>query len=725
MAVELIYTSVPRGLRPGATGYTTVAHTAGLGSTLAARLEGLSGYRHLTVGPDPAASGNPVRYAHTVLADGSHVLSRVADTGLDHSDRSNFLAHHVVLDPGELAAAGPAWVCAHPGVFEAAWHGPPRVLDHPRPLPAGDAPPRLCARWAAATGDAGWGGILAAATDPAAPAYLVFPSGVDVLPLLGEALALLPAAARWGVTFNTYFTGATAGVGCQWRAVPAGSKEARAALADRRGVVIRLDEDAGPAPAGPLVAAARTGAAPADAPTPRPLVGILEPNPPRRSARRRPAAEPVGYELVGYEPVAVTAPAEDLPPDPVPALRPAAAPRGAVGPLLLGLVLGGLALLVAVSLVEVTTDRSVLRHAGLGDDKAAAELKELRAEYERLGADVEKAKKAAAARDAELIAANDELKRLRIGNSGSQEKPPTVVTVPVVVPIPLKEGGNDAGGVVELDKQIKKLKDELNALRKPLVIGVPLPAKAEMLESFELLRLSNKQEFARFDLHGAVGLVATGGGDITGKGKGPFDARLRAGQEGVITLTTADLKPHPLLGLGVIEVRMTDGSSAYRQLFRPKDVVGLGLNPITPKDKKAAVVVHEYTLGVISKLSDPLKQEVGDWLKNGENSRPELGPVARVRVNMTDFDLEYQTNDPNVLVNNPVKDAPGIKMWVHVPETKGAIDLKVEVTYAKPQEKAASAVNVKVMAADIGRTVLLGEGKGKVFQEFFRLRDPN
>jgi hypothetical protein len=39
--------------------------------------------------------------------------------------------------------------------------------------------------------------------DPGRPVYVLFDPGFDPLPLLAEALALLPADRRWDVTFST------------------------------------------------------------------------------------------------------------------------------------------------------------------------------------------------------------------------------------------------------------------------------------------------------------------------------------------------------------------------------------------------------------------------------------------------------------------------------------------------------------------------------------------
>ena len=60
-------------------------------------------------------------------------------------------------------------------------------------------------------------------------AVLIFPPGTDVLPLVAESLALLPAELRWRVTFSTYFTKLPPGIACQWRCVIEGTPEAAAA----------------------------------------------------------------------------------------------------------------------------------------------------------------------------------------------------------------------------------------------------------------------------------------------------------------------------------------------------------------------------------------------------------------------------------------------------------------------------------------------------------------
>lgn len=222
MTQELVYTSALQGLKPGSRGFCTVIATRGMGGPLAALLESLSAYRPIYPPNDPRATENPVSFAHfRVSAAGKSysVLSRVADYGLDYSQRSNKIAHHVVIDPSERLESGPAWLLAQPAFMDARWDGQPRLLASGRQLPRGTERIAPCAAWAKLTGDAGWAGVLAENWLTGGTCYLIFDPGTDVLPLIREAVALLPPEKRWEATFSTYFTGVPSGVACGCRCV--------------------------------------------------------------------------------------------------------------------------------------------------------------------------------------------------------------------------------------------------------------------------------------------------------------------------------------------------------------------------------------------------------------------------------------------------------------------------------------------------------------------------
>lgn len=268
MSQELLYTSAPSGLRPGSRGFCTVACTAGMSPRVIERLESLSGYRQVYPPHDPNVAQNPVVWSHLKVPVGGQtltVLARIGFAGLDYSERANKLAHHLVLEPGERPAGGPAWVLSQPGLCESAWDGQVGVRTSARPVPGGDRPPGICHAWQLATGDAGWAGVVAQAfcDDPRRPIYLVYDPGRDMLGLIVEALALLPAGMRWDVTFSTYFTHLPQGVSCAWRCVLRDSPEAEQARRVPETLVINVGKPplvrAGE---GRFVEAARTGIAP-------------------------------------------------------------------------------------------------------------------------------------------------------------------------------------------------------------------------------------------------------------------------------------------------------------------------------------------------------------------------------------------------------------------------------------------------------------------------------
>ena len=267
MSLELLNTSSPRGVRPGATGFCTVGMTAGVSPALEERLTLLSGYRWLVPPGEKGAEMNPVAFAHWRLMVGGRtlsILSRVCDAGFDYSRRSNRFAHHVVLDPAEQVEPGPAWIMRQPGVMRTQWVGEPMIFEEGPDIPAGASAPRICQAWTAASGDAGWAGVLAEsfAADPSqVSCSMIYPPGLDVLPLVAEAIALLPAALRWQVTFSTYFTDLPAGMTCAWRCCAAGTRAAEDALRQAAGTIIDLTQTLAAAAESPYVELARSGVA--------------------------------------------------------------------------------------------------------------------------------------------------------------------------------------------------------------------------------------------------------------------------------------------------------------------------------------------------------------------------------------------------------------------------------------------------------------------------------
>lgn len=233
MSHELIHTSVEKGLR-GVSGFATAVATRGLPPALEPALEELSAY---DFDASRVLGADRVDWAHRIVTLGgrSHgVLSRTVPSGSDWSGRPNRVAHHVVIDVTERAAAGPAWMLSS---FTGWVDGVSRVEERASgpAIPRGGAvEPRPAAAWAAAGFDSGWAGVVARALLDAqgAPCYLVLPPDCDALPLLCDVFVLLPEDRRWHVTFSTRFQRVAANTRCQLRCVRRGAPSLRTLLAE-------------------------------------------------------------------------------------------------------------------------------------------------------------------------------------------------------------------------------------------------------------------------------------------------------------------------------------------------------------------------------------------------------------------------------------------------------------------------------------------------------------
>ena len=264
MALELIYTSAARGLRPGTRGFCTVAYTRGMLPQMIQLLEALSAYKPLYPVHHEKAGQNPVAVSHlrpTMAGRNASILSRVAPAPAEHTQRSNKIAHHVVLRGHECCEAGPAWVASRPDFFREVWDEAPHRITDPKGIPDSEPQDTFASTWEVLTGDAGWAGVLAwhFLSQTASPAYLVFEPGMNLLPLIADALALIPVARRWEVTFNTYFTSLPAGATCVWRCCLPDADSVREVRRNPKALLIDLTQ-ALPAPKeNELVACAREG----------------------------------------------------------------------------------------------------------------------------------------------------------------------------------------------------------------------------------------------------------------------------------------------------------------------------------------------------------------------------------------------------------------------------------------------------------------------------------
>ena len=227
MAQQLIFTSAVAGLNPGSSGYCTVARSETMRDAVVARLEQWSIYTH------GVGEKNPVICAYRVLnLRGSvfHVLTRIVDSGLDYTGRTNFLAHHLVFQPHEIhGACSPAEVFSQWPGWKRQWNGNPQHLDDSE-LSLHDIPRTTqmpAATWAEWTGDAGAATLLVSESGGSAVARsvdLIVPEGFEegLLRLYAESLHLIDpkgenAPTAWAAPFTTFLQSQDDATDFRWR----------------------------------------------------------------------------------------------------------------------------------------------------------------------------------------------------------------------------------------------------------------------------------------------------------------------------------------------------------------------------------------------------------------------------------------------------------------------------------------------------------------------------
>lgn len=199
MPLQLIFTSAPRGLVAGRSGFCTVARHAALSERLTQQLEALGT-------PHDAAEGETFTFRR--LEAGSqtwYVLSRFVARGLDYSQRDNRLAHHVVFTAEEAAVLPPpAAVALRWNDWKDTWSEEPTWLkEDPRPLPlAAHSVLTPAAGWREFAGTGAKAAWLVNASGAASVSLLNPPSSAQLLRLLAESSALLGRSA-WAATFTT------------------------------------------------------------------------------------------------------------------------------------------------------------------------------------------------------------------------------------------------------------------------------------------------------------------------------------------------------------------------------------------------------------------------------------------------------------------------------------------------------------------------------------------
>ncbi len=300
MPWQLVYTSAPRGLLSGQSGFCTVARSADLREALVQRLEQISSYHYLRVADVQNNGGNPTICAFRILdirGAKYQVLTRIVPCGLDFTARTNHLAHHLILQPVELAQLpSPAALLRHWGGWLASWQGEARFLeDVPLDDFAGARIGSLPAQtWLRATGDAGRAaGLLE--SECVRGCYLVCPPGGEgqLLDMFGETLQLLDLTGQyplrpWRHTFTTFLQGEDNPADFQWRGCQEGTPAYQQAV-QRSATILTLR--AVRVPANSLVKVAREGQRPLPAST-APATAPAGPALRRELSAGRPAPPP-------------------------------------------------------------------------------------------------------------------------------------------------------------------------------------------------------------------------------------------------------------------------------------------------------------------------------------------------------------------------------------------------------------------------------------------------
>lgn len=271
MAYELVYTSVPKGLMPGRTGFCTVAMTKGMPPLLVKILENLVVYKPVFAHYDANSAANPPSIFHYSISDGKRqyeLLARVSACGLDYTKRSNKIGSFLLLSDAERSAlgSGPSGLLGDQELFFTEWKGEPQFFPSERTLPSYSLESAKANAWAQMTGDAGWASWLAEQylQNPGKPCFVLYDPirHRNLEQLVRESLMLLPVEKRWKVSWNTYLTALPPGITCNWRFCVNDPESLRSIGCVAGANVLDLRRNLGGAGDGHLAQCARTGQEP-------------------------------------------------------------------------------------------------------------------------------------------------------------------------------------------------------------------------------------------------------------------------------------------------------------------------------------------------------------------------------------------------------------------------------------------------------------------------------
>ncbi len=203
MALQLVYTSAPRLLEAGRTGFGTVARHRAAGGLLVAAVERVSQFGR-------SAGQNPRRVvlSHRILHAGAsshHVFSCIRDAGSDYTGRTSHLAHHLIADAREVRAAAEAGLTPADILrqmpWRSSWNEAPRFFEPDEEVSLTSfRPMRTAGAWERLTHNAAHA-LLPAQSQRC---LLLLPGEEGALDLFSESLGALAELPAWLVTFTTH-----------------------------------------------------------------------------------------------------------------------------------------------------------------------------------------------------------------------------------------------------------------------------------------------------------------------------------------------------------------------------------------------------------------------------------------------------------------------------------------------------------------------------------------
>jgi len=211
MAYQLVYTSSPKSLVMGRTGFSTVARTRDMPEKLAAAVERCGVY---DIKSGEVFSHSIVPYA----GENWHVLTRMTDSGTDYTNRNNYIAHHIVIADSEARGlANPAEILAQWRGWLSSWNENPQYIGGVYELEKIRARNSLPAKnWEAAFGSPTkaaliFGGQAQISARPSDARRL--------LALFSESMLLnVEPSDAWDITFTTSFPSGGNPSDFMWRA---------------------------------------------------------------------------------------------------------------------------------------------------------------------------------------------------------------------------------------------------------------------------------------------------------------------------------------------------------------------------------------------------------------------------------------------------------------------------------------------------------------------------